>query len=145
MKKWIDYIWAGCWVLIVNDNHDVLLLLRTNKSSSWGEWLWTRPWWWIEFWETITEAFKREALEEIWVEIELFWPILFIDDIRKENWKKMHWVSWWTFGRIIEWKEINMEPDKHKKMEWFNINNLPENIAEYTMHWIEEYKKYILN
>ncbi len=29
MKKWIDYIWAWCWVLIVNEKDEVILLKRT--------------------------------------------------------------------------------------------------------------------
>ncbi len=85
---------------------------------------------------------KRETMEELWVEIELFWPLLFLEDIREENWKNMHWVTWGSFGKIIKWNVINMEPEKHEKIEWFNINNLPKNVAKYTMHWIEEYKKY---
>ena len=143
MKKWIDYIWVGCWVLVVNKKHEVLLLKRTDKWNSWCHWEWTRPWWGIEFWETVEEALKREVLEEIWVDIELFGNISYIDDIRKENWIQYHWIWFACFWKILSWELKNLEPEKHSEIKWFSLDNLPEKIANYTMVWILEYREYL--
>lgn len=143
MKIWKDYIWAWCWALIVNDKNEILLIKRTWKSTWWGWVEWARPWWCIEFWETIKEALKREVKEELWIEIELFWPIYYLDDIREENWEQIHWIWGGAFARIVSWKIVNLEPDKHEEVKWFSLNNLPEKIAEYSMQGIIEYKEYV--
>jgi hypothetical protein len=37
----------------------------------------------------------------------------------------------------------NTEPDKHDKIEWFDLDNLPENVVHYTKKSIEDYKKWL--
>jgi len=36
-----------------------------------------------------------------------------------------------------------MEPEKHDKLEWFDLDNLPENIAHYTKKSIQDFKQYL--
>lgn len=143
MKRWVDYIWVGCGWLVVNQQHQILLIRRTDKTQWGGWWLWSRPWWTVEFWETIEEAVIREIKEELDIDVELFGPKLYANDVRNENWIIKHWFTGGRFARIIWWEVKNMEPEKHDVVEWFDLNKLPDNINEYTKQSIEEYKAYI--
>jgi len=136
MKKWIDYIWAGCGCLIVNDDNQILLLSH-NKF----DWAWSQPGWSIEFGEDIESAIKREIKEELWVEIELFWPKTYAETIETKKWKKRHWLVWGRFAKIISWEPKNMEPEKHAEIKRFDLDDLPENITAFTKPYIEGYKK----
>jgi len=142
MKRWTDYIGVWCGTLIVNEKNEVLLLKRTDKTQWGGWWLWSRPWWTIEFGEHIEEAIKREVKEELDVEIELFGPRFYADDVRQEDGITKHRFTGGRFSRIIWWEVKNMEPEKHEAVQWFDINNLPSNINEYTKQSIEEFKSY---
>ena len=59
MKRWVDYIWVGCGCLIVNDNHQLLLIKRTDKSQWGGGWFWAQPGGTIEFGNTLEDTVKR--------------------------------------------------------------------------------------
>ena len=88
MKKWVNYIGVGCWCLIVNDKHQVLLIHRTG-ASQWGGWGYrSRPWGGVDFGDSIEETAVREVKEELDVDVELFGPCLYANDIREENWIK---------------------------------------------------------
>ncbi len=143
MERGKDYIGVGCGVLIVNDKNQILLMRRTGKSQGGGAGLWSRPGGTVEFGETVEQAIKREIKEEINVEIELFGPKKYYNDIRKEDGIKKHWVTCGCFARIVGGELKNMEPDKHDKMEWFDLDRLPENIIGYTKISIDEFKEYL--
>ncbi len=138
MKRWIDYIWAGCGCLIVNNDNQVLLLSH-NKF----EWKRSQPGWSIEFGEDIESAIKREVMEELWVEVELFWPKMYWETLETKDWKLRHWLVWGRFAKIISWEPKNMEPKKHNDIRWFDLDKLLNNITAFTKPYIEEYKKYI--
>ena len=135
-SKWIDYIWAGCGCLIVNDKNQILLLSH-NKF----EWKWSQPGWSIEFWETIELAIKREVMEELWVEVELFWPKMYWETLETKDWRMRHWLVWGRFAKIISGEPKNLELDKHADMQRFDLDNLPEEITLFTKPYIERYKK----
>lgn len=136
--KWIDYIWVGCGCLVVNNENQVLLL-----SHDKFDWKWSQPGGSIEFWENIESAIKREVMEELWVEIELFWPKMYWETIETIDWTVRHWFVWGRFARIISWKPQNLESEKHRDMKWFDLDDLPEEITLFTKPYIEEYIKYI--
>lgn len=142
MKRWTDYIGLWCGTLIVNDKDEVLLLKRTDKTQWGGWWLWSRPWGAVEFGEPIEDAIKREIKEELNIEVELFGPRLYADDIREENGDTRHRFIGGRFSRIIWWEVKNMEPEKHAEVKRFHIDNLPANLNEYTRQAIVEFKAY---
>lgn len=142
MKKWVDMIWVWCGALIV-DNDSVLLIHKTGKSSWWGKGRWAQPGGWVEFWETVQTAIKRELKEELNIEVDLLGDMVFKDDIRTEDWVQKHWVTWSCFAKIV-WGELkNMEPDKQQAVKRFKLDELPDNIIEYTQDTIDRYKKYL--
>lgn len=143
MKRGKDYIGVGCGALIVNDKNQVLLLLRTNKSQGGGGNLWSRPGGTVDFGETVEQAIKREIKEELDIDIELFGPKSYYNDIREEFREKKHWVACGCFARIIKGELKIMEPAKHEKVEWFDLDKLPENIIQYTKESIEDFRRYL--
>ena len=145
MKKGIDFIGIGCGALIVNDKNQVLLLRRTEKCQGGMKGIWSRPGGTVEFGETVEQAIKREIKEELNIDVELFGPKRYYNDIREEDGIKKHWLACGCFAKIISGKLKNLEPEKHDKVEWFDLNNLPENIVEYTQVSIEEFKKFLRN
>lgn len=143
MKIGKDYIWVGCWALIINEKNQVLLMKRTWKSQWWGGGYWSRPGWAVDFGETFEQAVIREIKEEINVDVKLFWPQYLYNDIRNENWQKLHWVACWWFAKIINWTPENLEPEKCEKIEWFDLDKIPENTIQYTKTSIQEYIDYL--
>jgi 8-oxo-dGTP diphosphatase len=138
-----DFIGFGCGALIVNDKNQVLLIHRTGKSSGGMKGVWSRPGGMVEFGEKVEEAIKREIKEELNIDIELFGTNTFCEDIRKEDGINKHWVTAGPFARITGGELTNMEPEKHDKIEWFDLDNLPENIVNYTKKSIEDYKEWL--
>lgn len=51
--------------------------------------------------------------------------------------EKVHWVAPTFLVKIIGGQIKNMEPEKHKDIRWFPVNNLPENITITTKRAIE--------
>ena len=143
MKKGIDFIGVGCGALIVNDKNQVLLIKRSDKCQGGMNHMWSRPGGAVDFGEPVKQAIRREVKEELGIEIELFGSKFTEDDIRIEDGIKKHWVGISYFARIINGSPKIMEPEKHEKVEWFDLDNLPENLVGYTKAHIEELKKHI--
>jgi len=136
MKIGIDYIGVGCGALIVNDKNETLLLKRTSKTRNEAG-FWSKPGGGVEFGEKVEESLKRECKEELGVVIGEIKFLSFTDSIMKAD--NQHWVSLNYCAKIINGEPKNMEPEKHEEIKWFNLDNLPENINEYTLDAIRDY------
>ena len=145
MKRGLDFIGVGCGALVVNDKNQILLLRRTDKCQGGMNGVWSRPGGTVEFGETVEEAMKREIKEELNIDIGFFGPKRYYDDIRKEDGVKKHWVACGCFAKKVGGELKNLEPEKHDRIEWFDLDNLPENIVGYTKVSIEEFKDFIKN
>jgi len=143
MKPGKDFIGFGCGALIVNDKNQILLIRRTEKCQGGLKGIWSRPGGAVEFGETVEQAIKREIKEELNIDIELFGKNTFHEDIVIKDEEKRHWVTYGPFAKIISGELKNMEPEKHDKLEWFDLDNLPENIAHYTKKSIQDFKQYL--
>lgn len=143
MKPGKDFIGVGGGALIINNKNQVLLIRRTGKSQGGLGNIWARPGGAIEFGETVEDGIKREIKEELNIDIELFGPKTFENDIREEKGIKKHWIAFAYFSKIVSGELKNLEPEKHDKIEWFDLNSIPENTADFTKKHIEELKKYL--
>lgn len=132
-----DYIGVGCGAFILNENNELLLQQR-KKSPEAG--FWSIPGGRLEMFETFEEAVKREIKEEVGVDIDVIDELGICDHIIKSEQK--HWVSPSFLCKITNGKPIIMEPDKHADMQWFSLENLPENLTITTQNALENYKKY---
>ena len=133
----VDYIGVGCGALIVNDQNQVLLLKRTNKTKA-NAGQWSQPGGTVEFGDTVEDTVIREVKEELNIDVELVRPLGFTKHIIPEENK--HWVSLEYLVKIVGGELINMEPEKHSEMRWFGLEELPENLTDPTKDSISRYQ-----
>ena len=105
-----------------NGNEEILLALRKNTGYNDGEY--ELPGGHVDAGEDIINAMIREAKEELNIELE------------RENLKIEHILHHYKGNRLKfvisadrYYGELKIgEPDKCEKLEWFDINQLPENM-----------------
>jgi len=138
MKTGIDFIGVGCGAIIINDKNEILLLKRSINSHI-DPGLWSRPGGKIEFGESIVSAVERETKEETGIIVKVVRQLDYTDTISED--KTTHWIALGYLAKQLSGEPINMEPDKHDEVKWFPINQLPDNLAEYTKNSINVYLK----
>jgi len=81
----------------------------------------------IEAWENIMTATSREAMEEVWCEIEVLWEIGEIIEERPAHgyskWVNLIQRSYCYFGRIISKWEVHMSESEISR--WFELVWIP--------------------
>lgn len=115
---------------ILMKGNKIAMVLR--KNTGWMDGYYGLPAGKIEYGETFTYGAIREAKEEAGVDIKQ-------DDLRAvhvvhrhakyEDGKFMDWVD--VYYAVDNWngKPHNAEPEKSERLDWLNINDLPENIV----------------
>ena len=111
---------------------EVLLALRKNTGYRDGEY--ELPGGHVDKGEDLMHAMVREAKEELLI------------DIKEEDLRIAHILHHYTGDRVNfiltadKYDGIPSigEPDKCEKLEWFDVNNLPENIMKKIRKSIEE-------
>lgn len=105
----------------------ILLLKRANTGFKDG--YWSVPAGRLNSGETIKQAMIREAKEEVGANIDS----KDLSKILVMHHKDDRGERLYFFSHCSNWKgELkNMEIDKCEKIEWFNINNLPDKIIEH--------------
>jgi len=136
MKKGIDYIGVGVGGAIINEKEEILLFLR-NSDPEKG--FWSIPGGSVEFGESVETALIRELREELGVEVEVIRLLGLANHIIKDE--SSHWLSPEFQVKIISGTPQNMEKNKHAKMKWFSLENLPEKLAIPAVVAIEGYKR----
>ena len=115
-----------------NGKKEVLLALRKNTGYRDGEY--ELPGGHVEAGEDLMQAMAREAKEELLI------------DVKEENLKIVHILHHYTGDRInfiltsnnYEGVPSIGEPEKCEKLQWFDINNLPDNTTMKVKKSIEE-------
>jgi 8-oxo-dGTP diphosphatase len=118
-----------------NGKEQVLLALRKNTGYNDGKY--ELPGGHVEENEDLMEAMIREAKEELCI------------NLKRENLKIEHILHHFKGNRlkfIISTKEFDGdlkigEPDKCEKIQWFNIDCLPNNLEERVKKELQEIKK----
>ena len=131
---------VGVGVMIVDDNK-ILLGHRVEKAEDTGGIYepdcWTLPGGKQEYEETMVEAAIRECKEETNLDISDLKVFTSSDSFQPDR----HYVTinFITASYSGELKII--EPEKIDKWEWFDINELPQNIYTPSKNMITEYIK----
>ena len=121
-------------IIFVSDAK-VLLGFRQNTDAL--DQLWGFPSGRIEFGEVPLEAAKREALEEVSVEIKELIPLCELFDTERSLLHYFYICENW-FGDIK-----NAEPELCREVRWFDIKSLPENCTPITYSILEKLDSYL--
>ena len=128
----------GVGVMLFNDEGKVLLMLRSKKSgSALGlDGVWALPGGKVEFGESFEEAAMREIMEEVGVKI--LNPKVFT--IGMDANEKAHFVTAGVSADKFEGEVKNMLPEESERLEWFDLEELPEIGYFPSVKMIERYK-----
>ncbi len=99
------------------------MLLRSAACRN-NAGLWTIPGGMVEPFEKLETAINRETAEEVGLIVTSARFITVSDRIFEEQ----HWVSI-LYQCETTGEPINAEPQKHLKIQWHNLDHLPENIT----------------
>lgn len=120
---------VAVYLILTNDKNQILLAKRQNTGYMDG--LWALPAGHLEKGETLEDAVKREAEEEIGVEPIDCQYIYTLHRIAAENIGQKDYLDFFFVASEYEGKIENKEPEKCSELNWFNLDDLPEDIVPY--------------
>ena len=125
---------AGTGLLVFNDKKEVLMQLRTDYNA------WGFPGGAMELGESFEETAKRELKEETNLESNDLKLLCISDDMTETA----HYVTVGFIAEEFHGELKTMEPETIIKWEWFDIDNIPENMYKPSLKCIEKYKTGII-
>ena len=138
MKRGIDYIGVGVGAIILNAQGRLFLARRGPKAKN-EQRLWEFPGGSVEFGETLAEALQREMYEEYGIKISVGALIDVVDHILQEE--HQHWVSPTFICQIISGEPYICEPEKCMEIEWFEVDQMPNELTQITGLNLEHYRQ----
>ena len=127
---------AGTLLLVYNSKNEVLMQLRSDYN------MWGFPGGAMELGESFEEVAIRELKEETNLEVDelKLLKVLSGKDTYREypNGDKLYDIT----GVFVIKKYhgiLHINDLEGKKLAWFNINNIPENITEHTKNYITKF------
>ena len=132
----------GLACIIIKDNKILLGHRSANRTDTGGIHepdTWTLPGGKQEFDETIIDGIIREVKEETNLDISDIELLSANDDISSDR----HYVTLTFMAKNFSNELICMEPTKEDKWDFFDINELPDNIYSPSVKSINDYKKYL--
>ena len=138
LRKYVGHapiLTAGVTLLVFNSEKKVLMQLRTDYNS------WGFPGGAMELGESFEEVARRELKEETNLEIdEMFLlKILSGKDTYREypNGDKLYDIT--AIYVIKKYHgRLKVNDNESKKLDWFDIENLPNNLTDFTKNYIEK-------
>ena len=127
----------GVGIMVLKDNKVLLGLRKTNNKSSEidGYNTWSMPGGKVDYMEKLIDTAKRELEEETTLIAKDIKLISVSDDIQDQA----HYV---TIGFLVTsfiGEPKVTEPDKNIDWQWFDLDNLPNNLYEPSKNIIHNY------
>lgn len=130
--------YPACYVLI-RKGKKLLFVLRENTGYMDG--MYSLPAGRVEQNESFVLGAAREAREEVGLYIDPQ-KLMHVHTLHRfaEKSDKQQWVD--VFFEVTEWtgEPTNAEPEKHVRIEWLSVDNLPSNIMDYQKHALSAIK-----
>ena len=139
IRKYVGHapiLTAGTGLLVFNSENKVLMQLRTDYNA------WGFPGGAMELGESFEDVARRELKEETNLEIDdmKLLKVLSGKDTYREypNGDKLYDIT--AIFVIKKYhNELKINDDESKKLEWFDINNLPENLSDHTKKYVYKF------
>lgn len=130
--------YLAAYVLLRRKN-TVACVLRSN--TDWMNNYYGLPSGKVEVDETATTAAAREALEEVGVKIKENDLTFAHVCHRKADDDTIAWID--IIFEVSKWEgePFNAEPDVHSKLEWLDIDKLPDNVIPAVRFYLEKIKE----
>lgn len=139
LRKYVGHrpiLTAGVILFVFNDENKLLMQLRTDYNS------WGFPGGAMELGESFEEVAVRELKEEtnlIADELKLIKVLSGKNTYREyPNGDKLYDITA-VFVVKKYHNDLKINDNESKKLEWFKIDDLPENIAEYADNYIKKF------
>jgi len=139
MKKELFMLPPFISVILKKENQ--ILLVKRKKAKYYSGYF-VFPGGKVDQGETVFSAAKRELEEELGISLDVQSSrIIHVCHFKREN--GFEGLDFYVLA--TEWRgEIkNLEPEKHEEIKWFEINNLPENIADNHKNGLDQINKNI--
>ncbi len=138
MRRGIDYIGVGVGALIVDPGGRLFLARRGSMAKN-EVGLWEFPGGSVEFGEKLTDALRREILEEFGIEIEVGELLDVVDHILPAE--DQHWVSPTYLCTILAGQPHIREPEKCAEIGWFSPDAMPDDLSVITRQNLNRYRQ----
>ncbi|WP_313802313.1 NUDIX domain-containing protein [Cytobacillus sp.] len=124
---------VGVGAVILDENNRILLVLRKKKPEA-G--CWSLPGGKVDYMETIEDAVIREIKEELGIDIEISRLLCVTNHIIQAE--DTHYVAPTFIVRITNGQVINNEPHAIEEIQWFPIDEMPDNITMTTDYALKQ-------
>ncbi|MEB2301431.1 NUDIX domain-containing protein [Lysinibacillus xylanilyticus] len=121
---------------VIQDKANKILLVLRKKAPEAG--CWSLPGGKVDYMETIENAIIREIKEELGVDIEVTQLVCVTNHIIQSE--DVHYVAPTFAARITNGEVQNREPHALEEVQWFSINEIPENITITTEYALKQLK-----
>jgi len=123
-------------IVLSPDGCRILLQLR-NKPPEKDHW--SIPGGRVEHMERVEDAIVRELKEELGIDVEIDRLLCVTNQIIPSE--GVHWVAPAFLVRVLAGTPENLEPHATRRIEWFDLNKLPENLTVTTSSALRAYQR----
>ena len=135
-----DYIGVGVGAIIVDERGRLFLAQRGPEAKN-ERGYWEFPGGTVEFGETMSQALRREILEEYGLAIEVGALLDVVDHILPAE--GQHWVSPSFICRPVSGEPHIHEPAKCSQIGWFALEEVPGHLSLVSRCNLDHYYHYL--
>ena len=129
---------VAVFMVIMNNQNEILMLQRSNTGRMDG--MWSIPAWSLDENEELSVAAKREAMEELWIQV-VDCSLLHVCHCNVHG---KQWINMFFKAHVYSWDVKLCEPHKHSAIAWNAMGNLPDQTIDYVRFALENIAKWEL-